>query len=178
MNYMKNLEKKQSLHLKELSDAIGDFIRYWGFRRVHGQLWTQIYLSKDPLSGADLMRVLGVSKALVSPALTELLNFKLISYIETDGRTKKYTAHHDVFEVIRNVLRDREKNLIENAQKNYNFLNNSIPKKPEDVIINKERLQSLGEMISVANFAIDTVIKSADSESISDWSILEQILTK
>lgn len=175
---MNNPDKKQLLHLKDLSKTVGDFIRYWGFRRIHGQLWTQIYLSKKPLSGADLMRVLGVSKALVSPALTELLNFKLISYTETDGRTKKYTAHPDVFEVIRGILKNREKDLIEKAQINFKLLNDSIPKNSDDVMVNEERLQSLGEMILVANFALDTIIKSADSQSISDISMLEQILTK
>lgn len=170
--------KSQDSHLKAMANTVGDFIRYWGFRRIHGQLWTQIYLSKEPLSGADLVRSLGVSKALVSPALTELLKFNLITYTDTDGRTKKYTANPAVFEVIRTILRQREKRLIEMAQKNFeellSFENNQHDSNTK---IDHDRLKALGEMISAASFALDVVIKSSENDPLSSWSILDDSIS-
>ena len=163
--------------LKLMSDSVGDFIRYWGFRRIHGQLWTQIYLSKEPLSGAELMRNLEVSKALVSPALNELLEYKLIEFTQTDGRTKKYTAQPDVFSVIQKILEDREKQLILTAQKNYELLRASVTAKPEkDLGIDRARLQNLGEMIAAAKFALDVVVRNSESDALSSWSILNDAL--
>lgn len=48
------LNDREIEKLRSLSDSVGDFIRHWGFRRIHGQIWTQVFLSKDSLSGAEL----------------------------------------------------------------------------------------------------------------------------
>ncbi len=163
----------QSQRLQDLSNAVGDFIRYWGFRRIHGQLWTQIYLSKEPLSGAELMRNLAVSKALVSPALAELENYNLIQAIEVDGRTKRYKAHPDVFKVIRDILKNRERKLILEAQKNFEALNKTVQSASEaSQLIDVERLQKTGEMISMALVAADLIIHNTDESAVMNWNLL------
>ena len=171
-------EKTQESQFKEFSDAVGDFIRYWGFRRIHGQLWTQIYLSTVPLSGVQLMRKLGVSKALVSPGLSELVKLKLIFAEQADGRTKTYTANPDVFGVIRDVLKTREQHLINKAQKSFDELNDRIETENTNFGIEASRLKSLGEMIGAATIAIDLVIKSTDSDAATHWLSLEQTVGK
>lgn len=171
--------KRQQTHLKAMAATVGDFIRYWGFRRIHGQLWTLIYLSNEPLCGADLVRNLNVSKALVSPALIELLAYKLIYSSATDGRTKKYTANTEVFQVIRNILKLREKKLIENAQKQYEKLDTFEGHQyNQNSRVDHDRLDALGEMISAAGFALDVVIKSSESDPLSNWSIMEKTMDK
>lgn len=168
--------KNQKTQLKSMASSVGDFIRYWGFRRIHGQLWTQIYLSQNALSGAELVKALGVSKALVSPALGELINYQLIECIEADGRTKKYTANPKVFEVIQKILKDRERSLIAKAKENFELLTSLT--KENDTLINNERLRALGEMISAGSFAIDLVISSADQDNITNWFSDEDLLKR
>lgn len=167
----KSRELDQIEALKALAEAVGDFIRYWGFRRIHGQLWTQIYLSDKPLSGADLMRNLDVSKALVSPALSELQQFNLIECLEVDGRTKTYKANPEVFKVIRSILKEREKKMIRDARERFEDLSRSLAREPES-LVNSDRMKALGEMISAADFAIDFIIQSSDAESLSSWVLL------
>jgi len=159
MNNMKNQSNSKSVekNLQVLSSAVGDFIRYWGFRRIHGQLWTQIYLSTEPLSGADLTRRLKVSKALVSPALGELLSYGLIEIFELDGKTKVYKANPDVFSVIKNILKSREATLIEKAHASYLKLDNSLGKDRQE--IDRARLEQLREMIESAQFALQLVLQ-------------------
>ena len=165
--------------MREMAESVGDFIRYWGFRRIHGQLWTQVYLSKKPLSGADMMRNLGVSKALVSPALGELVKYKLIHSHDADGRTKKYTANPQVFTVIRDILKERERNLILKAQKKFEELEKSNQSEGDAIsAIDGERLASLGQMIMAARFALDVVLKSAEDEPLASWAMLAQAMTK
>jgi DNA-binding transcriptional regulator GbsR (MarR family) len=171
--------KQQAQQLRALASSVGDFIRYWGFRRIHGQLWTQIYLSKTPLSGAELVKNLQVSKALVSPALSELMKFNLITAIETDGRTKKYSANPEVFEVIQSILREREKKLIATALLNFEKLKQS--QKNEHQVkfkVDEQRLSALGEMIAAANMALDFVIKSTESEGLSNWALVDEMISK
>ena len=156
----------QTNQVRDLADSVGDFIRYWGFKRVHGQLWTYIYLSKKPLSGADLTRALKVSKALVSPALSELLDFKLIECHESDGRTKKYSANPDVFKVIKSILSSRERILIKNAQSKFELLGLNSTKIDHE--LDSDRMRNLGSMISSASFALEFIIQNTEDDKIPD----------
>ena len=99
--------------LENLSLSIGNFIRYWGFRRIHGAIWTQLYLSDTPLTAAELTRRLKVSKALVSPAMTELEKWQLVRVLKTDNaKSKFYVANEDINAVIQHVLKIREQKMI------------------------------------------------------------------
>ena len=162
MNYMKKQTEK---HLAALSGAVGDFIRYWGFRRIHGEIWTQIYLNVSPLSGVELTERLGVSKALVSPALKELEAHKLIVVKNEDGKTKRYSANPDVFQVIRDILVKREMKLIEKA-----LLQFGKVEATEDPALDSQRLKNLGQMISVAHFATGFIASQVDEKNLTEWS--------
>lgn len=158
---------KSSHSVKEMSHAVGEFIRYWGFRRIHGQIWTQIYLSKQPLSGVELTKRLGVSKALVSPALAELEDFDLIRLSGGDGKTKAFTANPDVFGVIRKILRQREKVLIDKALKAHGDL------KLTNDELDKDRVEALKQMILSAQSALSLILELSDESHLGTWDILQ-----
>ncbi len=163
------MKKQDSLpNLKEmraLSIAVGNFIRYWGFRRIHGALWTQIYLSHAPLSATQLVRRLDVSKALVSPALAELEAWKLILPAQSkDAKTKFFTADPDVFKVIRKVLENREQPLINEAQAKLRALRKNL--KSESV--NSQRLDDLEGMIQSAQFGLQFILQMDAPDFISN----------
>lgn len=143
------MKKQTETSLLALSEAIGDFIRYWGFRRVHGQIWTQIFLSAQPLSGSDLTRRLGVSKALVSPALKELQAHNLIFIQSESGKSKKYIANPKVFEVIKSILLEREVKILQRIETAFEGLKLSA-KVPADESLDSERMKELDEMIASA----------------------------
>ena len=145
--------------LRLLSGSVGDFIRYWGFRRIHGQIWCQIYLSKQELSGADLTKRLGVSKALVSPALSELEHYGLIESKRDGKKTKKYKANENFIQVVKDILKEREEKLINNANNQYEeLLHFSQKKDANQSIVNSARLEDVGQMIILARFALDFLV--------------------
>lgn len=157
--------------LKLLSESVGDFIRYWGFRRIHGQIWTQVFLSKTSLSGAELTQRLGVSKALVSPALSELEAYGLIVMTEDGKKTKRYSAVPDVVPVIKDILKEREAKIIAETKDKFDTLDKIHEKKgDEDSLIENTRLKELGEMISLAQFALNFLIGQSDEESLACWT--------
>lgn len=170
------MAKAQEIQLKALSDNIGDFIRYWGFRRIHGQIWAQVYLSKIPLSPTDLTKRLKVSKALVSKALSELMSYDLLRCYEVNGKSKMYSANPDVYSVIRKILRDREQSLIKSASKNFDLLQASNEKmEASESVLDLGKLKDLGELISSANVAIHFIIGTANSESVAEWSSVSDL---
>jgi len=152
--------KESEIALKNMSRAVGDFIRYWGFRRIHGEIWTQIFLSKKPLSGAELVQKLGLSKALINPALHELEGHGLIflNVQLSDDKTKRYSANEDVYGVIKNVLQDRELILINSAIDEHKHLI-EVSKRDTQLDIDLDRLKDLGKMMESALFSVGLLQK-------------------
>ena len=162
MNNMKSKLKSQkaSNQLKKLSLSIGDFIRYWGFRRIHGAIWTQLYLSKSPLSCTDLTVNLGLSKALISPALDELCKYKLIFEAPApNDKVRVYSAEKDVNEVIRQILKTRELKILKQIARDFS----DLKQKDTDISeVSLERLESLEEMIFSANVMLEVILDQKD----------------
>ena len=151
------MKKQELLALKQLATGIGSFIRYWGFRNIHGEIWTTIYLSKEPLSGIEICTLLNVSKALVSPALKELEAEGLIRQtVSENSKTKRYQAEEDVNKVIHGVLKRREKPMIEKIQQSYSELGQAVSDKS---VLNSERLQKMGAMIQIAEIGLSTLLQ-------------------
>ena len=153
-------KSKTSNQLKKLSLSIGDFIRYWGFRRVHGAIWAQLYLSKSPLSCTDLTINLGLSKALISPALDELCQYKLIFEAPApNDKVRVYSAEQDVNEVIRQILKTRELKILKQIARDFSDLKQ---KDSDGGEVNLERLDRLEEMIFSANVTLEVIIDQKD----------------
>lgn len=152
--------KSKDQNLRKLTLSIGNFIRYWGFRRIHGAIWAQLFLSETPLSCTDLTGLLAVSKSLVSPALDELCKYKLIREAPAPNqKTKVYIASENINEVIQHVLKTREAKMLKQITKDFSNLN-------EEQTTNKnvdgKRLKSLGEMIFSANLMLEILTTQED----------------
>lgn len=162
MNNMKSKEisAREKKHLQKLSLSIGHFIRYWGFRRIHGAIWTQLYLSKTPLSCTDLTQKIGLSKALISPALEELCQYKLIHEAPAPNeKTKVYEASENINEVIQHVLKTREAKLLKQITKDFGAFNEN---EADSGAFDAKKVKSLGEMISAANLMLEIMLAHED----------------
>lgn len=134
----------------ELSDRIGEFIRYWGFKKIHGQVWAYLYLSKCPMDATQLIERLGVSKALMSKTISELLEYEVIVPIDDCRKLRKYTSNPNITSVITGVLRQREQELIGDIHKHYRSVASFNDEQIEQVGIDKEQLVKLDHMITFA----------------------------
>jgi DNA-binding transcriptional regulator GbsR (MarR family) len=152
--------KVKNQKLRALSMSVGNFIKYWGFRRIHGAIWTQLYLSKTPLSCTDLTRRLAVSKALISPALDELCNYQLIKAAPAPNqKTKLYVASENINEVIQHVLKTRESLMLKEISDHFAAYK---PLGTDDEGINPVKLNSLEEMIKGANLMLELILIQPD----------------
>ena len=101
----------------EVCDSVGQFIAWWGFKAIHGRVWTMLALSTYDLTQAELARRLGVSPALVSGAIHELQAYGLVRQVDSgQGRSTAWQAVMDVWPVIGDVLRNREWVMVETAR--------------------------------------------------------------
>lgn len=96
-------------------DAVGSFIEYWGFKSIHGRVWTLLALRAEPVAQAEIAGTLGVSRSLVSGAVAELSRLGLVRAVG-DHRNAPYEAVMDFWPTIADVLRGREWMLLERAR--------------------------------------------------------------
>jgi len=146
---------------KDLADSLGEFIKYWGFKEIHGRIWTHVYLSDGPLTAKELTTRLGVTKGLISTALAELIAYQVVEKVTLgDARSPGYQSNTDLMEVIFNILRNRELKLTRKIEKNIEALESEMGSTSPQL----ERIRRLHEMTS---FAVESITKLLHNKTIS-----------
>jgi DNA-binding transcriptional regulator GbsR (MarR family) len=149
---------KVSPEMEELSRQVGAFMEYWGFKAIHGRIWTHLYLSPVPLDAGELIARLKISKALMSMSLTDLLEHDVILEAGKGQRGKQlYAANPDVTSVIYEVLRKRERQMLAKVQSAFKLLE-ADHKVGGVQSIHSQRLKQLGTMIQAAQEALEAFI--------------------
>lgn len=151
--------------LSDVAEQVGAFMEYWGFKSIHGRIWTHIFLSQEPLDAGALIKRLDVSKALMSMSLAELLDHDVIQ-IAGKGSTTTYSANPDITHTIMAVLRKRERRML-------NRVSSAAKTLPlgavGEVRLNPERVQSLQSMIETAEMTLECLL-SLKNFDFSQWS--------
>ena len=143
----------------ELSDRVGEFIRYWGFKNIHGKVWCLLFLNNEPLSAAQLIEKAGVSKALMSQTLSELLEFQVIQCVDECVKNRRYCTNQKILSVITAVLRRREREMLGNIHKHFRAVESFSEEQLESVGLSKSRVDRLGKMISFAETFLNSMLR-------------------
>lgn len=147
--------------MADLCSLIGDFIQYWGFKKIHGQIWTTIFLSKEPVDATTLVKRLRVSKALVSLAIKDLIDFEVIQVAGKGSRRKTlYQSHPDLIYVISRVLITREQKLLEEIMTKQSEVNALLKSSKENLDICPEKMGELQDMVSSAQEMLQCLVSS------------------
>lgn len=147
------------LEVDELSNYIGEFIRYWGFKKIHGQVWCYLYLSKCPLDATQLIQRLDVSKALMSKTISELLEYKVVIAIDDCRKKRRYISNPDILHVITSILRQREKELIGEVHKHFRAVESFSDAQFEDAGLAQGQVKRLGQMVHFAEFFLNALLR-------------------
>lgn len=90
-------------------EVVGRAIELWGFKRVHGMVWTLLYLRPEPASAQEVKEGLGISTGLTSMTLADLARWGVIHRRTRPGeRRDLYEAERNIWRPIFRVLRERE----------------------------------------------------------------------
>lgn len=150
----------------DLAHAVGDFMKYWGFKSIHGRIWCLLYLSARPRDAQYFIDNLKVSKGLVSLAIKDLLKYKVISKVELDPPSifQHYLASPKVLEVVLDVLRQRELKMLEKVKKLTEDLESCEKFDLKDMEICPSRLRNLKDMTCLAYYTLESVFEESFSE--------------
>jgi DNA-binding transcriptional regulator GbsR (MarR family) len=154
--------------------AVGDFIEAWGFRSIHGRIWTFLALTNRPVAQAEIAEVLGVSRSLVSLGISELQQYGLVRSTGTH-RNAPYVASMDVWPVITDVLRSREWMLIEKARVALEALileAEFAERAAQSTIYDKQRMRLLLTMTELAQAGLRAIMAlhvPQSFDAFGDW---------
>jgi DNA-binding transcriptional regulator GbsR (MarR family) len=164
--------------LEDLANEVGDFICYWGFKKIHGRLWTHIYLARHPLDAGQMMQRLRVSKALISLSLNDLLKYDVILEAGKSARgTQTYVANPKVLDVILNVVRRRERKLLAQAETSHRMLCSLSQDSIHRAQIDHSRLEAIGKMIGQAQNALLSLLELATVD-LKEWGQINEMTQK
>jgi DNA-binding transcriptional regulator GbsR (MarR family) len=162
--------------LQDLSEQIAEFIEYWGFKRVHGRLWTHLFLSDHPMDAAEFIQRLGISKALVSMTISDLLEYEVILPAGKSERgTELFIANPDTTSVILNVLRRREKRMLSRIDAAYRLFKTIPARDKKSLSLITERVEALGTLIQSGQDSIEGIITLSGLE-LATWRELSTLL--
>jgi DNA-binding transcriptional regulator GbsR (MarR family) len=102
-------EAKTDPRILQACDTVGRAIELWGFKRVHGMIWTWLYLRPEASSAHDIKEGLGISTGLTSMTLADLAKWGVIHRRTPAGeRRELFEAERNIWQPIFRVLRERE----------------------------------------------------------------------
>jgi len=167
--------------LLSLADQIGEFIAYWGFKKIHGQIWAICYLSSQPVAAGTLIKKLNVSKALVSLAIKDLMVYDLIRVTSApEKKVKTYATNPDVLCSIKKVLQTREQIILTKINEEFIKLQSEQKSSLAPVIttstsiaLDADRLHQLGEMIAIANLSLNVLLNCQTLNHLSELENLK-----
>lgn len=168
----KNLSQRPSPELEDVVSRIGDFIQYWGFKNIHGRVWAHLFLAGRPIDTHCLLARLGISKALLSMTLNELLDYDVIrSFGKSESGATLYEANTDLAGVIAGVLRKRERRMLAGLSSATKVLSALPPELDGECGISRERASRLQEIVDTAERTLDSLLLFRDV-SFASWSSL------
>jgi HTH-type transcriptional regulator, glycine betaine synthesis regulator len=100
-----------------VADTVGRLMHFWGFKRPMGRIWTLLYLSRHPLTAAELGETLQMSSGAVSMALGELEKWGAVARSWVPGERRDYfAAEPSVWKMVARVIRERELGIVRDFQ--------------------------------------------------------------
>ena len=84
---------------------------FWGFPKAMGAIFGAVYLSSEAMTLDRIVEQVGVSKGAVSTNIRNLERLGIVhKQIKLGDRKDYYTAESDFWKVVKEILREREKN--------------------------------------------------------------------
>lgn len=174
---MKNL-KHLPAEIYKLEEAVGNFMQYWGFKKIHGRIWVHLYTASRPLDTEELMKRLEVSKGLMSLAMRELLTHSVIKQTSTGKHgTVFYTANEDLQGVIFNVLKKREAQTLIATKEILEKLAKLKPVELEKSNLDSQKIQTVLELTSSASELLNVFLLQPENQGFDIFTNLNPMGT-
>ncbi|HXA01330.1 MAG TPA: helix-turn-helix domain-containing protein [Cytophagaceae bacterium] len=137
----------------------------WGINKTMGQVHALLLVSPDPLSADEIMEELQISRGNANMNIRDLMDWGLVHKIHKTGERKEYfSAEKDMWQVTRQVAKERKRRELEPILKVLNEISKIEGDKKDKNI--KEFTTVIADIKKLAGYAdktLDTMVKADEN---------------
>lgn len=149
---------------EELIQAWGNLGYSWGLNKTMAQIHALLMISPKPLSTEEIMEELQISRGNANMNIRALLEWNIVYRILIPGERKEYfKSEKDVWELARQVVRERRKRELEPILKVLKSVNEVQAENTEESKEFKKIVKDLRGFAEKSDQLLDTFVKSEES---------------
>ncbi len=149
----------------------GSLATSWGINKTMAQVHALLLVSIEPLSAEDIMDTLKISRGNVNMNVRALIDWGIVRKEFVVGERKEFfVADKDIWELFKQVTKERKKREIEPVIKVLEELQNDVKEESEEAEQFKKLMQDLSSVTSTVNSILDKAIKADEHWLLSSFT--------
>ncbi|MCF2873446.1 MULTISPECIES: GbsR/MarR family transcriptional regulator [unclassified Tenacibaculum] len=149
----------------------GSLATNWGINKTMAQVHALLLVSTKPLSADEIMETLKISRGNVNMNVRALIDWGIVSKELVVGERKEFfVAGKDIWELFKQVTKERKKREIEPVLKVLDDLKNGVEESSEDAEEFKKLMNDLSSVTTTVNGILDKAIKADEHWLLSNFT--------
>ncbi|WP_420551415.1 GbsR/MarR family transcriptional regulator [Tenacibaculum aiptasiae] len=149
----------------------GSLATNWGINKTMAQVHALLLVSTKPLSADEIMDTLKISRGNVNMNVRALIDWGIVSKELVVGERKEFfVAGKDIWELFKQVTKERKKREIEPVLKVLEDLKNGVEENSEDAEEFKKLMNDLSSVTTTVNGILDKAIKADEHWLLSNFT--------
>jgi len=149
----------------------GSLATSWGINKTMAQVHALLLVSTNALSAEEIMEALKISRGNVNMNVRALIDWGIVRKEFVVGERKEFfIADKDVWELFKQVTKERKKREIEPVLKVLEELQNDVTEKTEEAEAFKKVMNDLSSVTNSVNGILDKAIKADEHWLLSSFT--------
>ncbi|MHC9088370.1 GbsR/MarR family transcriptional regulator [Tenacibaculum sp. IMCC1] len=149
----------------------GSLATNWGINKTMAQVHALLLVSTKPLSADEIMETLKISRGNVNMNVRALIDWGIVSKEFVVGERKEFfVADKDIWELFKQVTKERKKREIEPVLKVLDELQEDVKENSEEAKAFKKVMNDLSSVTKTVNGILEKAIKADEHWLLSNFT--------
>lgn len=149
----------------------GSLATNWGINKTMAQVHALLLVSTKPLSADEIMETLKISRGNVNMNVRALIDWGIVSKEFVVGERKEFfVADKDIWELFKQVTKERKKREIEPVLKVLDELQEDVKDNSEEAEAFKKVMNDLSSVTKTVNGILEKAIKADEHWLLSNFT--------
>jgi len=149
----------------------GSLATSWGINKTMAQVHALLLVSTKPLSADEIMETLKISRGNVNMNVRALIDWGIVSKEFVVGERKEFfVADKDIWELFKQVTKERKKREIEPVLKVLDELQDDVKENSEEAEAFKKVMNDLSSVTKTVNGILENAIKADEHWLLSNFT--------
>ncbi|MCO7185108.1 transcriptional regulator [Tenacibaculum sp. XPcli2-G] len=149
----------------------GSLATNWGINKTMAQVHALLLVSTKPLSADEIMETLKISRGNVNMNVRALIDWGIVSKEFVVGERKEFfVADKDIWELFKQVTKERKKREIEPVLKVLDELQEGVKENSEEAEAFKKVMNDLSSVTKTVNGILENAIKADEHWLLSNFT--------